>query len=63
MGYSQAEIDAHVGSEAEKDRLRERARAYMASKDLEMNQAGFCTLGRDEIARNSTVGVLLRATE
>lgn len=63
MGYTQAEIDAHVDSEAEKDRLRARAARYMASKDLKTDQAGYCALGKEEIARNSTVGVLLRAKD
>ncbi len=63
MGYTQAEIDAHVGSDAEKDRLRARAAQYMASKDLKVDQAGYCALGQEEIARNSTVGVLLRAED
>ncbi|MCV3272467.1 DUF5333 domain-containing protein [Roseobacter sinensis] len=63
MGYTQAEIDAHVDSDVEKDRLRARAQQYMASKDLTMDQAGYCALGKEEIARNSTVGVLLRAEE
>ncbi|WP_299670904.1 DUF5333 domain-containing protein [uncultured Roseobacter sp.] len=63
MGYTQAEIDAHVDSDAEKDRLRARAAQYMASKDLKTDQAGYCALGKEEIARNSTVGVLLRAEE
>ncbi|MEP2474728.1 DUF5333 domain-containing protein [Roseobacter sp.] len=62
MGYTKAEIDAHVNSDVEKARLRARGAQYMASKDLKTDQAGFCTLGKEEIARNSTVGVLLRAT-
>lgn len=61
LGYTQAEIDAHVDSDIEKDRLRARGAQYLASKDLNTDQAGYCALGKEEIARNSTVGVLLRA--
>lgn len=61
MGYTQAEIDAHVNSDAEKERLRTRGAQYMAALDLKTDQAGFCALGQKEIARGSTVGVLLRA--
>lgn len=61
LGYTQEEIDAHVASDVEKDRLRARGAQYLASKDLQADQAGYCALGRAEIDRNSTVGVLLRA--
>lgn len=63
MGYTQAEIDAHVDSDTEKDRLRARGAQYMASRGLETDQVGYCTLGKEEIARNSTAGVLLRAQD
>ncbi|MBW4707912.1 DUF5333 domain-containing protein [Roseobacter sp. YSTF-M11] len=60
LGYTKKEIDAHVDSDAEKDRLRARAAAYMAERDLTTDEAGYCALGKAEISRNSTVGVLLR---
>ncbi|WP_299826945.1 DUF5333 domain-containing protein [uncultured Roseobacter sp.] len=60
MGYTKSEIDAHIDSDAEKDRLRTRAADYMAAQGLKPDAAGYCALGRAEIERNSTVGVLLR---
>ncbi|MDW3222280.1 MAG: DUF5333 domain-containing protein [Paracoccaceae bacterium] len=63
MGYTKAEIDAHVESDVEKDRLRARARQYMAEQGLELDEAGYCALGKSEIERNSTIGALLRHAE
>ncbi|WP_299827454.1 DUF5333 domain-containing protein [uncultured Roseobacter sp.] len=63
MGYTKAEIDAHVESDAEKDRLRARARDYMAAQDLKPDEAGYCALGQKEIERNSKVGALLRTSQ
>nr|WP_299963050.1 DUF5333 domain-containing protein [uncultured Roseobacter sp.] len=63
LGYSKAEIDAHVDSDAEKERLRARGKAYMAELGLEQDAAGYCALGHKEIDRSSTVGVLLRRSE
>lgn len=60
MGYTKSEIDAHVESDAEKDRLRARAKEYMAEQGLVPDEAGYCALGQSEIARNSKVGALLR---
>ncbi|WVX48159.1 hypothetical protein ROLI_012370 [Roseobacter fucihabitans] len=60
MGYTKAEIDAHVESDVEKDRLRARARTYMAQQGLEPDEAGYCALGKSEIERNSKIGTLLR---
>lgn len=63
MGYSQAEIDAHIESDAEKDRLRARGAQYFRQEGLAADVAGHCALGRKEIARNSTVGVLLKVSQ
>lgn len=60
MGYEKSEIDAHIDSDVEKDRLRARAADYMAAQGLTPDPAGYCALGRAEIERNSAVGVLLR---
>ncbi|WP_298912798.1 DUF5333 domain-containing protein [uncultured Roseobacter sp.] len=60
LGYTKKEIDAHVDSDVEKDRLRARAADYMAAQGLKVDEAGYCALGKAEIARNSTIGVLLR---
>ena len=63
LGYSGAEIDAHLDSKAEKNRLRARAADYMASQGLEQTEQGYCALGRAEIAQKSTIGALLRLRE
>lgn len=60
LGYSDEQIEAHVDSDAEKDRLRARGKEYLAARGLKPNEAGFCALGRAEIARKSDVGALLR---
>lgn len=62
LGYTDAQIDAHVESDVEKDRLRARGKAYMEARGLEQNEAGFCALGRAEIAQRTEVGALLRET-
>lgn len=62
MGYSDEEIQAYVKSDEEKARMRERGEAYMKSKGLDPADIGdLCTLGHAEIARNSQIGVLLKA--
>jgi hypothetical protein len=60
MGYTRAEVEAHMDSDAEKDRLRARARSYFEEKGLRPDAAGHCTLGEMEIAAESDVGRLLR---
>jgi len=60
MGYTRAEIDAHIDSDVEKDRLRVRAQEYFAQRGVAQDQAGYCTLGEMEIAEASDVGRLLR---
>lgn len=62
LGYSDAEINAYVESDVEKDRLRARgARLFEARNVDPENPADLCRLGREEIANNSPVGQLLRA--
>ncbi|MEM6889951.1 MAG: DUF5333 domain-containing protein [Pseudomonadota bacterium] len=60
MGYTRDEVETHLDSEAEKDRLRARASAYFEDRGLNEDVAGHCALGRSEIAQNSAVGRLLR---
>ncbi|QJF50857.1 DUF5333 domain-containing protein [Roseobacter ponti] len=61
-GYTEAEVEAHLDSDAEKDRLRARARDYMKTRGHGQDQQGYCALGREEISRGSAIGALLRAT-
>jgi predicted secreted protein len=60
MGYTRDEVEAHLDSDAEKERLRARARAYFEQKGVRPDAAGHCTLGQMEIAAGSDVGRLLR---
>ena len=61
LGYSEDEIKAHLKSKKEKKRLRARAAEYMKSQGFGQTTEGYCALGEAEIARNSEIGVLLRA--
>jgi len=61
LGYSDAEIDAYINNDAEKDRLEGLARAQLAALGVvEGEEATYCAVGRDQIARNTRVGWLLR---
>ncbi len=61
MGYSKDEIEHHVEDEGQKARLKEISMAYLASKGLvEDDPATYCTVGRAEMAAQSTVGSLLK---
>lgn len=62
LGYSDTEIRTYVESDAEKDRMRAKGEAYLASNGVTYdNPNTFCTLGQKEIQRNSAIGVYLRA--
>lgn len=60
LGYSKAEIEHHVDDEGQKARLERISLAYLASKGLDADvPSTFCTVGRAEMAGDSTVGSLL----
>lgn len=62
LGYSDAEIKAHVESRTEKDRMRAKGEAWLKEQGAVYGQPEtFCTVGRAEIAKNSAIGALLRA--
>ncbi|MBY6090139.1 DUF5333 domain-containing protein [Pseudooceanicola sp. 502str34] len=62
LGYSDAEIKAYIKSDEEEDRIRALGENYMKSRGLDPAvTADLCTLGEQEIARNSQIGVLLKA--
>ncbi|MEX0347844.1 MAG: DUF5333 domain-containing protein [Paracoccaceae bacterium] len=62
LGYSDREIRAYVDSDTEKARMRRKGEAYLAQNGVSYDQPEtFCVLGRNEIDRNSAVGVYLRA--
>ncbi|MEQ9259989.1 MAG: DUF5333 domain-containing protein [Roseovarius sp.] len=61
-GYTKAEIDAYVRDDYAKYRVREKRNDYFQSKGAsDEDAASLCVLGRDEIARGSSIGYLLRA--
>ncbi len=62
LGYSDDEIRAYVESDSEKARMRAKGERYLAAHGVSYEQPEtFCALGRAEIARNSAIGVYLRA--
>ena len=61
-GYTDAEIDELVDNRAEKEALRTRIRADLKDRGASpQTPEGYCTVGREEIAKNSAAGRLLRA--
>ncbi|MEM9576077.1 MAG: DUF5333 domain-containing protein [Pseudomonadota bacterium] len=63
LGYTEDEIRTHLKSKAEKKRLRARAAQYMEAQGFGQDKAGYCALGKAEIARASEIGALLRASK
>lgn len=62
LGYTDAEIDAYVDSDVEKDRMRARGAKLFETRGVNPeNPDDLCRMGREEIAKNSPVGKLLRA--
>jgi hypothetical protein len=61
LGYTEAEIDAYINDEAEKDRLEAIGRAALADMGVvEGDEATYCAVGRAQIAANTRIGWLLR---
>lgn len=61
LGYSEAEIEAYINDDAEKDRLEGIARQQLAILGVVPgDEASYCAVGRDQIAANTRVGWLLR---
>lgn len=61
LGYSEPEIEDYVTSEAEKQRMRRLGERYIRQHGADPDAtAELCAFGRDEIARGSAVGRLLR---
>lgn len=58
-GYSEAQIKAFLDSKPDKARIYAAAAAYLRKKGA-TNAAGYCKLGRSEIARGSIAGSLLK---
>ncbi|MEM8538216.1 MAG: DUF5333 domain-containing protein [Pseudomonadota bacterium] len=61
LGYSEAEIEAYINDDDEKDRLEAIARQQLALLGVvEGDEASYCAAGRAQIAANTRVGWLLR---
>ena len=62
QGYSDADIDELVDNRAEKEALRTRIRADLKDRGASpQTSEGYCTVGREEIAKDTAAGRLLRA--
>lgn len=63
-GYSVAEIRAFVTSDTEKARGKAEAADWLKAKGAEPGKPdAYCRIGREEIAKDSLIGYLLRDTE
>lgn len=61
LGYSDAEIDAYVDDDTEKDRLEVIARDRLASLGVVVGEeATYCAVGEAEMRAGSSIGRLLR---
>ena len=61
-GYSEDEIEHYVTSDDEKARMEARGDAFLASRGVDRgDRTAYCTFGRQQIAKGSQIGVLLRA--
>lgn len=61
LGYSGAEIDAYLDSDKDKNRVKAKARKYLASKGADLkDSSSICAVGRAEIQQETMVGRYLR---
>mgnify|MGYP003134188608 CR=1 FL=1 len=62
LGYSDAEIEAYVDSDAEKARMKARGAAFFKARGVDTSDPqSYCALGRAEIQKSSRIGSLLKA--
>jgi len=63
-GYSEADFKAFRNNPSERDRMKAAAAAYLAQAGaVEGDAQSYCRVGRDEIAKGSLIGELLRSSE
>ena len=61
-GYSEAQIEELVDNRAEKEKLRAQIREDLARRGASpQTPEGYCTVGHEEIAKDTAAGRLLRA--
>lgn len=64
QGYEAAVVKDFVTSKDEKAKFKVKAAEWLAAKGAEPgNTAAYCTIGAEEIAKDSLIGHLLRSTE
>ena len=62
MGYTKKEIDAYTDSDADKDRLKAKARIFFRNRGVDTSDPeSYCAVGLEEIQKASRIGSLLRA--
>lgn len=62
MGYTDAEIDAYLESDSDKDRIKGLARSYLKERGVNFSDpTSYCAVGRTEIQEQTSVGQFLRA--
>lgn len=62
QGYTEAEVKAFLKDKTEKDKLKAIAADYLtAAGAVEGDAESYCRVGRDEIARKTLAGSLLRS--
>lgn len=60
LGYSSDEIDDYVTSKAEKKKMRAEGEVWLKKRGVTLGKASdYCRVGREEIAKGSSIGVLL----
>jgi Family of unknown function (DUF5333) len=63
-GYTRDEVEAFIKNKDQKNRLKAEAAAYLAAAGaVEGDAESYCKVGRDEIAKGSLIGELLRSSE
>lgn len=63
-GYTEAEVKVFLKDRTEKARIKALATEYLAKAGVVAKDGGsFCQAGRDEIAKGTLVGSLLRSTQ
>lgn len=62
LGYTDAEIEAYADDKAEKAKLKARRDVYLREHGAVAGKSEtYCQVGRDEIAKGSLIGSLLKA--
>ena len=63
-GYSRDEVEAFIKDPDQKARIKAEAAAYLAEAGaVDGDVESYCKVGRDEIAKGSMIGELLRSSE